>query len=350
MADFITPPPLEPGDSVAIVSPASGLAATFPHVYEKGLERIRSVFGLEPVEFPTAKKDDDFLYAHPEKRAEDIEEAFESPNIRGVIATIGGNDQIRVLDHLDGELLRENPTRFYGISDNTNLAQFLWNHGIVSYYGGHVLTDFAFPGALPPYLESGLRSALFDDSFGAMQTAPEFTDQDMGWDDPKNLDRSPDMDENPGWSWHGGDAAARGRTWGGNLEITHLQLAADRYVPPPDELEGTVLVMETSEELPEPGVVQRTLLAMGERGLLERFDGLLVGRIKARSHLVDRSKGEREDYRERVRETIVDVFTMYNSTAPVVSNVDFGHTNPILPIPIGGTVTIDPKAEEIRFE
>lgn len=36
MTDFITPPSLEPGDTVAIVSPASGLATNFPHVYERG--------------------------------------------------------------------------------------------------------------------------------------------------------------------------------------------------------------------------------------------------------------------------------------------------------------------------
>lgn len=179
MRDFITP--LDPGDKVAVVSPASGLAATFPHVYERGLERIRSVFELEPIEFPTAMRDDDFLRNHPEKRAQDIEDAFTAPDISGVIATIGGNDQIRILKHLDGELLRKNPTRFYGLSDNTNLAQFLWNHGIVSYYGGHLLTEFAVPGPLPEYLESGLRSALLDDRIGTIEPASKFTDQDQGW-------------------------------------------------------------------------------------------------------------------------------------------------------------------------
>lgn len=267
----------------------------------------------------------------------------------GVIATIGGNDQIRMLDHLNGELLRKNPTRFYGISDNTNIAQFLWNHGIVSYYGGHVLTEFAIPGPIPDYLESGLRSALFDESIGTIRPASEFTDQDQGWEDPENLERSPEMDENPGWSWHGGNVSVDGRIWGGNLEVTYLQLAANRYVPSPDALDGTVLVVETSEELPSPDGIKRMLLGMGERGLLERFDGLLVGRVKARSHLVDRPENERENYRERVQETIVDVFTMYNTTAPVVLNVDFGHTNPSVPVPIGGTVTIDPTTNQISF-
>ncbi|WP_049929070.1 S66 family peptidase [Halopiger goleimassiliensis] len=350
MVDFVTPPPLEPGDKVAIVAPSSGLAAAFPHVYERGLERIRSVFDLEPVEYPTATMDHETLSEHPEQRAQDVERAFADPDIRGVIATIGGNDQLRILKHLDGDVLRENPTRFYGTSDNTNLAQFLWNHGIVSYYGGNVLTEFAFPGAFPDYLASSIRSALFEDSIGPIDPASEFTDQDLEWADPDNLERSPEMEENPGWSWHGGDEPVEGRTWGGSFEVTALQLTTDRYAPSPEALEGTVLLLETSEELPEPPVVRRKLLAMGERGLLERFAGVLVGRVKARSHRVDRSREEREAYRERIHEAILDVVTRYNESAPIVLGVDFGHTNPIVPVPIGGTVTIDPETERIAFE
>lgn len=349
MDEFITPPPLNPGDKVAIVSPASGLAAVYPHVYDLGLERLRTVFDLEPVEFPTAKRSDEYLTNHPDERAADIEQAFVDPEIRGVIATIGGNDQLRILKHLDAEVLRNNPTRFFGISDNTNLIHYLWNQGIVSFYGGHLLTDFAFPGSLPEYLESSLRTALFDDTTGDIQPAAEFTDQDLDWRDPENLNRQPEWETNPGWRWYGDDGIAEGRTWGGSLEITHLQVATDRYLPAPEQLEGAVLLLELSEELPGPAAVQRMLLGMGERGLLIRFDGFLIGRVKARSHGVSRTPAERETYRRRVRETIAETITDYNSSVPIVCNVDFGHTNPVVPLPIGDVATIDSHAEQLAF-
>ena len=349
MSSFITPPSLDSGDKVAIVSPASGLAATYPHVYERGLDRLRSVFDLEPVEFPTATKSNAYLSDHPEERAIDIENAFADPEIRGVIATIGGNDQIRVLKHVDADVLRDNPTRFYGMSDNTNLAHYLWNHGIVSFYGGHLLTEFAIPGSLPEYLVSSLKTALFDESIGSIQAAPEFTDQDLDWADPENLDKHPEMESNRGWIWRGDEGSVEGQTWGGNLEITHLQVAADRYLPSPEALDGAVLLLETSEELPSPAHVQRMLLGMGERGFLSRFDGFLIGRVKARSHSIDRSKEEREEYRERQHEVITDVITEYNSTAPIVLNVDFGHTNPVIPVPLGGVVSVDPQDKQITF-
>ena len=350
MTNFVTPPSLKPGDKVAIVAPSSGLAATYPHVYELGLSRLQSVFGLEPVEFPIATKDDDYLYEHPEERAADIKNAFAESDIHGVISTIGGNDQIRILKHLDADVLRNNPTRFYGLSDNTNLAHYLWNHGIVSFYGGHLLTEFGFPGSLPKYLESSLRTALFDDSIGSVEAAPEFADQASDWSNPENLDKRPDMEPNPGWMWRGGDETVTGRTWGGNLEITYLQAATDEYFPPQEALDGAVLLLETSEELPSPATVQRMLLGLGERGLLSQFDGFLIGRVKARSHHVARSKEEREEYRDQIRDTILSIITEYNSTAPVVFNVDFGHTNPVVPIPLGGIVSIDPSDEKITFD
>lgn len=351
MSGFITPPPLEPGSQVAIVSPASGLAAEFPHVYELGLERMRSVFDLEPVEYPTATKPSAYLAEHPEERAEDIEEAFADADIDGVVATIGGNDQIRVLEHLDTSVLREHPTRFFGLSDNTNLAFALWNEGIVSYYGGHVMTEFGIPGTvLPDTLERWLRRALFEESIGELHPAARFTDQDLSWADPDSLDRTPAMEPNDGWSWAGGHERVTGRTWGGSLEVTSLHLAADRYLPPLDALDGAVLVLETSEELPSAGMVQRALLGMGERGLLERMGALLVGRPKARSHEVERDAGERAAYRERQRAAVESVVERYNPAAPVVFDVDLGHTNPIVPVPIGGRVTVDPTEERIVFE
>ena len=86
---------------------------------------------------------------HPEERATDIEQGFSDPDIQALIATIGGNDQIRVPKHLDAEILRNNPTRFYGMSDNTNISHCLWNQGIIPFYTSHLLTEFAFPGKLP---------------------------------------------------------------------------------------------------------------------------------------------------------------------------------------------------------
>ena len=344
------PPAAERGDEVAILSPSAGLAAEYPHVYELGLERLRDVFDLEPVEFPTARKSTEYLQDHPEERAEDVMDAFRDPDISAVIATIGGFEQVRILDHLDPAVLREHPTRFFGSSDNANLAAYLWREGIASFYGGDLMTTFAMQGSMHEYAVEYLERALFEDAVGELRPAEEFTDDDLDWGDPDTLDRRREHEPNPGWAWHGPETRVEGVTWGGSFEIVDLQLSVDRFLPDPERLDGGVLLLETSEELPEPWYLRQALLGLGERGLLERFDAVLVGRIKARSPTVERDADERAAYRERVREAMLDEIRRHAPDAPVVFGVDFGHTAPTAPVPIGRDAVVDAEHERIAFE
>ena len=76
--------------------------------------------------------------------------------------------------------------------------------------------------------------------------------------------------------------AVEGRLWGGCLEIVDFNLRAARYLAPDDAAyDGCVLYLETSEEMPTAQYVGEVLMCMGERGLLQRFGALLMGRPKA---------------------------------------------------------------------
>ncbi|MFC3959710.1 S66 family peptidase [Halovivax cerinus] len=362
--EFTVPPALSPGDRVAIVATSSGAAAQFPHVYELGLERIREEFGLEPVEYPTATADQETLYADPEMRARDVEDAFRDPEISGVITTLGGDDQIRFVDSLDPDVLRENPTRFFGYSDNTVLASSLWQLGIVSYYGPSVLTEFAMQGEMFDHTVEYSRRALFEGTIGEIEPAEYFSDHDLEWADPDTLDRRRETEPSDGWRWAGGataetegaaDAggsdgdAVTGRTWGGCLTVLDQLLAADVAVPEPNDLDGGIFLLETSEVLPRPGFAKQFLIAMGERGLLERFDAVVVGRAKARNPFEEPPAEERREYRADLRAAIEDTIELYNPDAPIVFDVEFGHCAPTVPVPVGAMATVDPAAERISF-
>lgn len=347
---FITPPAMEPGDSVAVIAPSSGGAHNAPHVLECALERLRSVFDLDPVVYPTARQSDSFLAEQPRARAADIHAAFRDPEITGVFATIGGSDQLRVLKHLDPAILREHPTRFYGMSDNTNLSLVLWNNGIVSYNGAQLMNELAVPGELPEYTERYCRCAFFEDSVGELEPASEWTDEPAQWDDPATIDTAPEYEPNPGWRWAGSTASVTGRLWGGCLAIVEWHCATDRYLPSPDELDGAVLAIETDEGLPSPSSVAATLMCMGERGLLERFAAVLVGRAPGRSFIDEPPRAKRDAYRTRVYDAIIEQVERYNPDAPVVLGLDWGHTTPIAPLPIGHPVTVDPERETIVVE
>jgi muramoyltetrapeptide carboxypeptidase LdcA involved in peptidoglycan recycling len=113
-ASFIYPPKLCPGDKVAVLSPSSGLPELFPAVYEQGLRRLREIFQLDPVEYPTTRK----MYSSAQDRARDIHTAFADPEIKAIFASTGGDDQLKVLKYLDPQLMQEHPKAFFGYSDN----------------------------------------------------------------------------------------------------------------------------------------------------------------------------------------------------------------------------------------
>ncbi|SER90971.1 S66 family peptidase [Natrinema salaciae] len=349
--NFVTPPALEPGDRVAVIAPSSGGARNAPHVFELALERLHTAFDLEPVVYPTARQSDDFLSAHPRARAADIHAAFRDPDISGVFATIGGADQLRVLRHLDPTVLREHPTRFYGMSDNTNLSLLLWNAGIVSYSGAQLMNELAVPGELPAYTECYCRRAFFDESLGELEPAAEWTDEpSTWWTNPDELRTPPAYEPNPGWDWRGGDGRVTGRVWGGCRAIVEWHLATDRYLPAPGALDGAILALETAEELPSPTDVAGTLMCLGERGLLERFAAVVVGRAPGRSFLEEPPREERAQYRSRVRDAITEQVERYNPAAPIVLGLDWGHTTPIAPLPIGAPLTVDTAAESLTVD
>jgi muramoyltetrapeptide carboxypeptidase LdcA involved in peptidoglycan recycling len=341
--DFVYPSKPRPGDRVAVVSPSAGLPAVFPDVYELGLRRLREVFALEPVEYPTTR----VLGAPARDRADDLHAAFADPTITAVLATIGGDDQITVLRHLDPDLLRAHPKPFYGYSDNTNLLNFLWRQGVVGYYGGSVMVHLGRGGALHPMSAASLRAALFTHDEVDLAVPAEFGDEPGFWGEPGALDAEPPMRPADGWMWAGAtDRVVEGASWGGNIEVLSWLLMADLVDALP-AYDGTVLLAETSEELPAAAEVYRILRSIGERGLLGRFAAILVGRAKAWDFTRRLTLDERHTYAAEQRSAVLRACADYAPDAIVVLDVDFGHTDPQLIVPYGGTIRVDGRARRI---
>lgn len=79
------------GDRVAILSPAFAAPAVSEAVHEQAMRRLTETTGLIPVEYPTTRQ----LGASAQARAADLTAAFADPTVRAVLATIGGDDQMR---------------------------------------------------------------------------------------------------------------------------------------------------------------------------------------------------------------------------------------------------------------
>ncbi|KDN80261.1 peptidase [Streptomyces olindensis] len=344
MTSLLYPPKPSPGDRIAVISASGGLPELLPLPYELGLERLRKEYELEPVEYPATRR----MGSTPQERAADIHAAFADPAIKAVIASIGGDDQITVLPYLDRELIRANPKPFFGMSDNTNLLAFLRNSGIVAFHGGSVMGELGRPGAMHPQTAESLRAALFTSGPYELRPAERWRDIDRDWADPATFEAEPETRPGTGWTWVNPDRVVEGRTWGGCLEIVGWLLMADREIARDlSEYEGGVLLLETSEDMPSATEVYYTLRNMGERGLLQRFPALLMGRPKTWFFNRPNTPEEAARYASDQREAVLRAMRDYAPDTMIVFDVDFGHTDPQLVIPYGGTVRVDGPARRI---
>jgi len=340
--EFVELPRVRSGDSVAIVSPSLAAPAVWPKVHELGLQRLREVFHLVPVEFPTTRR----LGSSGAERARDLIAAFEDPTIKAVIATLGGDDQVEYIKHLPTAPFRANPKPFFGYSDNTHFIDHLWRCGVPSFYGGALFTEFALAGEMDPFTVGYLRRALFEGGPVKLTRSPRFSEVDLDWEDPDYPNQRREYQPNAAWLWDGtGDGV--GISWGGCLESIDEMLRHGAPLPTLEQFDRIVLFLETSEEIPEGPYVARVLRALGERGILERANGILVGRPKAWAHGRQHPAAARLTYHRTQHETVSTAVRRYNQRAPLVQNLDFGHTAPQICLPAGRPITIDSSERTI---
>ena len=338
----LSAPKLNAGDRVAVLSPSFAAPGFAPAVHEQAMRRLTSATGLIPVEFPTTRK----LGSSPEERAADINAAFADPSIRAILATIGGDDQITVVPHLDEAAVRANPKIFVGYSDNTNLLNWLWSLGIRGYYGGSTQVHLgAGPGADDVHLAS-LRAALL--TGGELEITDPGESEDFGpdWLEPRALVEYGDREPTEPWTWTGPGRTVSGYTWGGCIEVLDQLAIADR-LPSVDALRGTILILETSELLAPADWVKRWVRALGERGVLGAVDGVLVARPPVSSHGQVPAAAERARLRAAQRDVVSTEIARYNPAAVVCIGVPFGHTRPQWILPYGGRIQLDGEARTV---
>ncbi len=330
------------GDQVAVVSPSAGLPGLFPWVQDVGLERLEAVFGLKWKEYPTTRQMDSSL----EDRARDLMDAFADPINKAIISSIGGEGSIKLLKYLDPKVFIDNPKPFFGYSDITHIINYLWNLGIPAFYGGAIMTQFAMQSTMDDFTVEYLKKALFEKGEIELRHSEMYNDEGLDWSDKTNLERQRKQEPNQPWFWDG-TSDAEGILWGGCVESLVAQFAVGKYLPKDADLSGAILYLETAEDLPEPWLVQYVLTGMGERGWLDKFKAILVGRAKAWEFDKRNTAEEKAEYRKEQQEVILSTVREYNSTIPIIQNLDFGHTDPQFLLPSGQLAKVDSSNHRI---
>ena len=337
--------------TVGIVSLSSGIIGEefIQFEVEIGLRRLRE-YGLKVKFMPNALKGIDYIREHPEKRAEDLLQAFRDPEIDMILCAIGGDDTFRLLPYLfDHDELREAVSQkvFLGFSDTTINHFMLHKVGLNTFYGQSFLTDVCElgPEMLPysrRYFEElistgGIREIVPSDIWYGERE--RFTPDQVG----KELTSHPDR----GFELLQGPSVVSGKILGGCIDSMYdffngelyadMPLLCEKYrlFPALEDWRDRILLLESSEEKMPPEKYRRALEYFKEKGVFDVVSGVLVG------------KPMDETYVEEYKRHLIDVIG--DPRLPVVCNINIGHAEPRCIIPFGVEAVVDVEKQVIRF-
>lgn len=348
------PAPLCRGDRVAIVSLSSGLLGeeSCSHNVELGVKRLRE-FGLEPVFMPNALRGIEYLEKHPEKRAEDLKQAFLDDFIRGVICAIGGDDTYRLLPYLmeDGEFIeavRRSPKLFTGFSDTTVNHLMFYRLGLQTFYGPCFLCDLGeIAEEMLPYTKAAFQRYFEDYRTWKIEPSELWYEERTDFSRAAMGTARVSHREARGYELLQGNGQFEGELLGGCLESLYDILTSGRYpderevcehyrlFPEKEEWRGKIMFLETCEEKPTPELMKRELQAMEKTGAFDVITGLLVG------------KPQDEQYYEEYKQVYLDV--LGSRDLPILYNINFGHATPRMALPYGAKARVNAELQQIEF-
>lgn len=211
------------------------------------------------------------------------------------------------------------------------------------------MTQFAMQEKMMDITIESLNKALFDGGTLETSGSPVYNDVGLDWADKESLNESRLLEKNDGLIWDG-DQNASGLLWGGCIESMVAQCSAEVYLPKAEDMAGKILFLESAENIPPHWIVRYLLVGLGERGWFDHLNGIMIGRPKAWDFGQQNTTEQKAQYRVNQREIVVSVVREYNKTIPIVQNVDFGHTDPQIVLPIGRTAFLSVVDDKITLQ
>ena len=256
------------------------------------------------------------------EKVDDLHAAFLDPNVKGILAAIGGFNSNQLLGRIDWDIIRANPKIFAGFSDITAL-----NHAILAKTG---LVTFATPNfycfGLPPesnYSLEYFRRCLFAGQPETYKVRASKEFYDYAWDYDEKSPRSKIV--------NGGmkiiqPGQASGTLLGGNLCSLNL-LNGTEYFP---RIKGDIILCledDSYDSIPE--TFERNLQSLSQQPYFRQVKAILFGRFQRESIAANDSLAA------------IISSKKIGSNIPIVSNLDFGHTDPKFSYKIGGWASVE---------
>jgi muramoyltetrapeptide carboxypeptidase len=305
MNHLLKPAALRPGDTVAIVAPASNLKADYLARGVAELERLG--FRVQYADDILAK--DRYTAGDDARRVRELHAAFADPQVKAVWAARGGYGVMRLFGLLDETLLRAHPKIFIGYSDLTALHCYLLaRFGWVTFHGPMAAKDLA--GGAAHYDKTTLLNAL---------TKAEPMGEIVGV---------------------GTEVLQRGATVSGRLLGGCLSLLA-AMMGTPDELDTTDAILFLEDTGTRPFQLDRMIQQLKLAGKFDSVHAIVFGEMSNCMQHVEQGYTLQEVLRDLTAELRVPVLFGLRSGHSQVGN---------LTLPLGVWATLESERGVLRID
>ncbi|KUI60385.1 hypothetical protein VP1G_07619 [Cytospora mali] len=358
--DIIIPKALRPGGTVGFISPSERLHEAMPDPTARG-KALFEASGYKVKIFWTHEDPGTrTVNSHIAVRKAELLAAFADPQVDALVCMIGGSTMCELVpaflrDEAALDVLRRNPKVVVGMSDITFLHWLLRaTTGLRTFYGPTVVPELGeYPSAMAFSTENLFRAISHPAGttpIGAVPRSSEWRPKlpDFFYGDQASTVPSA-YEPTPAWRWLRG-GKAEGRIFGGCLSVVVRLSGVPALVP---DWSGRVIFLETqsSEASLEQGFllekIRQALADIIARGWFDKVAGLVLGRFFGYNTEEQRAEVDRV-----VRETVIENEWIKNEVYgdfPVLTNVDIGHTSPMITLPMDALVRLDSEKDEFSI-
>jgi muramoyltetrapeptide carboxypeptidase LdcA involved in peptidoglycan recycling len=243
---MIKPAKLNKWDTIAVLSPSWWWTTIFPHIYENWIKVLESLW-YKVKQYPTCKKDSDFIYNNPKFRANDINNAFADKEVKAIITNIWWDDSIRILKYLDKDLILQNPKIFMWYSDITTINTYLNQLWLVSFNWPQIMAWISqFEDCSEVFQKS------FIDFFKNLEnyeykTFPFYSNWYLPWWDIKNIWKLKEKILNEWWNILSWNWKISWKLFWWCLQVLEFMKGTE-YFPKSDFFKGKLFFIEIAED------------------------------------------------------------------------------------------------------
>jgi muramoyltetrapeptide carboxypeptidase LdcA involved in peptidoglycan recycling len=316
------------GDEIRIIAPSESASIISSERIIFAEKKLKSL-GFKVTYGKNIFIEDNFDLINIKKKVEDLLNAFKDKNVKAILSMVGGSSSNQLLKYIDWNIIQNNPKIFCGYSDIDTLSLSIRKKGDFITYSGLHFSTFSQKKYFDFTQDYFIKCLVSSDQYDIIPS--------LSWsDDLWYLNQNKrEIIKNEGW-WVINQGRAKGEILGSNIS-SFVLLKGTTFMP---SFKNTILFLEKDNSSGDNTLkdFSRLLQSIIDIPTSHQIKGIVIGRFQKKSNIL--------------KEDLINMIKSKKQliNLPIIANVDLGHTDPKIIIPIGGTALLEATNQNCQLK